>query len=151
MASLVAGRRKRGLAASVMNLAGIKGLGYINRTNHGILDRLDLMGYATMSERDFHQFFAEAVLAGPPGSGRSPEVSSGLQTYDPEKDANVPLWVHNPRFAHYRRSGNQGVMAAASGVDKDAAALKARLLEQESTEDVYRTLLGLFSISPSRI
>lgn len=53
-----------------MNLAGIFGLGYIPRTDRSILECLGKLGYANISEYDFHQFFAEAVLSGVPGSGR---------------------------------------------------------------------------------
>ena len=68
MVSIVEGRRARGLAGSILNLAGISGLGYISRTDLGILDRLAKLGYSNMSEWDFLQFFAESVLAGKPGS-----------------------------------------------------------------------------------
>ena len=142
MVSLIHGRRKRGLVGSVMNLAGIKGLGYIDRTDHGIYDRLTMMGVPTTSERDFLHFFAEAVLAGPPNSGRDPEISTGLQSYDPDKDADVPVWVHNPTFAHYRLLKKKGASGTTNECDKEAAPLKAQLFEDKSTEDVYKTLLS---------
>jgi hybrid polyketide synthase/nonribosomal peptide synthetase ACE1 len=45
-------------------MIGVFGIGYITRTDRGIIERLGKLGYANISEYDFHQFFAEAVLAG---------------------------------------------------------------------------------------
>lgn len=140
MAALIAGRRKRGAVGSVMNLAGIFGLGYITRTDKGILDRLGNMGYANISEWDFHQFFAEAVHAGRPESGRSPELSAGLQSFDPENDPNPPAWLNIPKFSHYRRV--KAIGQTIGGTNKGSVSVKAQLKEQTSEEAVYQTLLG---------
>ena len=140
MAAMIAGRRKRGVVGSVMNLAGIFGLGYITRTDKGILDRLGNMGYANISEWDFHQFFAEAVHAGRPESGRSPELSAGLQSFDPENDANPPAWLSIPKFSHYRRIKTIGQNAG--GAAKDSVSVKTQLKEQTTEEAVYQTLLS---------
>ncbi|ATY64651.1 Beta-ketoacyl synthase [Cordyceps militaris] len=89
MVSLVHGRRARGLNASVMNLGGISGIGYITRTDHGILGKLDILGYGIMSELDYKYFFAESVMAGAADSGRNPEVSAGLR-YVNKTEKNPP-------------------------------------------------------------
>ncbi len=140
MTALIAGRRKRGVVGSVMNLAGIFGLGYITRTDKGILDRIGNMGYANISEWDFHQYFAEAIHAGRPESGRSPELSAGLQSFDPENDPNPPAWLSVPKFSHYRRvktfEKNSGRAI------KGSVSVKNLLQEQTSKESVYQILLG---------
>ena len=140
MTALIAGRRKRGVVGSVMNLAGIFGLGYITRTDKGILDRIGNMGYANISEWDFHQYFAEAIHAGRPESGTSPELSAGLQSFDPENDPNPPAWLSIPKFSHYRRvktfEKNSGRAI------KGSVSVKNLLQEQTSKESVYQILLG---------
>ncbi|KAK0716109.1 hypothetical protein B0H67DRAFT_684173 [Lasiosphaeris hirsuta] len=137
MASVAQGRRARGLAGSVMNLAGIFGIGYITRTDSGILERLAKMGYSNVSEWDFLQFFAEAVMAGKPdGAGRHHEISSSLRPYDPELDANPPSWLPIPRFSYYRRTKVQ----TGGGDDGQKASVRAQLKQQTTTEGVYQVV-----------
>lgn len=143
MCALAHGRRKRGLVASVMNLAGIKGLGYIHRTDETILDRLDTMGYATVSERDFLTFFAECVEAGRPESGRNPELSAGLQSFDPTL-AHAPAWIDNPKFAHYRQSQRNSAAAAVDAAGRPKDPVKKQLLEVESMEQAEQVLQEAF-------
>ena len=149
MTALIAGRRKRGVVGSVMNLAGIFGLGYITRTDKGILDHLGSMGYANISEWDFHQFFAEAVHAGRPESGRNPELSAGLQSFDPENDLNPPAWLSIPKFSYYRRVKTVGQNVGSAA--KSSISVKDLLKEQVSEATVYQTLLGKSSIGLTEV
>ncbi|KAK1140467.1 putative Hybrid PKS-NRPS biosynthetic cluster [Aspergillus melleus] len=89
MASLVAQRRQKGLAASVMHIGAIIGAGYITRGGHITSADLNAYGAHPLSTSDFHQLFGEAVLASPANSGRNPEVVSGLRTIDPVVDDRV--------------------------------------------------------------
>ena len=140
MASVVEGRRKRGLAGSVMNLAGIFGIGYITRTDRGIIERLGKMGYSNVSEWDFLQFFAESVNAGDPnvGSGFDHEISSSLRPYDPSRDENPPAWLNIPRFCYYKRS----TALTSSQEDGKKESVRSQLKEQKSKDDVYKVLLA---------
>lgn len=139
MVSLAHQRRQRGQCASVMNLGGINGIGYITRTDHNILNRLDIMGYGIMSELDYKYFFAEAVMAGPPDSGRDPEVSAGLKFVNPKTDKNPPKWWEDPKFSHYvidksaREGGNKGAEGALS--------TKAQLQEAATDKDAFNIIL----------
>lgn len=140
MASVVEGRRKRGLAGSVMNLAGIIGIGYISRTNRSIIARLGKLGFPNLSEWDFLQFFAEAVNASDPniGSGFDHEISSSLRPYDPSRDENPPAWLNIPRFCYYKRS-----TAISSGQeDGKSESVRSQLKEQKTKDDVYKVLLA---------
>ncbi|RYP28944.1 hypothetical protein DL767_006979 [Monosporascus sp. MG133] len=63
-------RRRRGLAASVLNIAMLMGLGYVarsSRTNPVIEAQLRKFKFLAISEPEFHCMFAEAVRAGRPG------------------------------------------------------------------------------------
>jgi Dehydrogenases with different specificities (related to short-chain alcohol dehydrogenases) len=139
MVSMAENRRKRGLAGSVMNLAGIFGIGYIARTDKSIHERLGNMGYANISEYDYLQFFAEAVFASPANSGRQWQISNGLKSFDPEKDTNLPAWINIPKFANYKIVRNS---ASGGKTDKSNISVKVQLQEQTSLEGVERVLLG---------
>lgn len=140
MASLVEGRRKRGLAGSVLNLAGIFGIGYIARTDRVFIEHLVKMGYSNLSEWDFLQFFAESINAGFPnvGSGHDHEISSSLKPYDPTRDKNPPAWLDIPRFCYYRRS----TALSSSHEDGKKESMRSQLKEQKTKEDVYKVVLA---------
>lgn len=142
MASTVQGRRARGLAGSVMNLAGIYGIGYIVRTDLGILERLAKLGFSNVSEWDFLQFFAEAVLAGKPGlESTVHEISSSLHPYDAEQEVDPPAWLPIPAFSYYRRTKRRAV----GGDDSQDASVRVQLKRQttkEGVRDVLQAGLG---------
>lgn len=139
MAALADQRRRRGLVASVMNLSGIAGLGYIDRTDKTLTDRLMSRGFPLISEWDFHQCLAEAVIASRPDSGRNGEVSNDIREADPEKETNPPWWINIPRLSHYRvvkRHSSSGKM------DKGTVSIRGQLKEQKTEEGVRQVLLG---------
>ncbi|KAJ6141247.1 hypothetical protein N7470_010143 [Penicillium chermesinum] len=139
MVSLAHQRRQRGQCASVMNLGGINGIGYITRTDHNILNRLDVMGYGIMSELDYKYLFAEAVMASPPDSGRDPEVSAGLRFVNLKTDKNPPKWSEDPKFSHYiiDKSTREGGEKGAEG----ALSTKAQLQEAATDKDAFNIIL----------
>ena len=99
MCALARQRRERGQPGSVINIGVIIGAGYVTReVTHADQKNLRKGGYMWMSERVFHQIFAEAVLAGRPGSGCEPEISTGLRRID-SGEASHPIWYSNPVFA----------------------------------------------------
>ncbi|KAL9109110.1 MAG: hypothetical protein Q9227_006201 [Pyrenula ochraceoflavens] len=143
MVNLAERRRKHGLAASVMNLAGIFGIGYITRTDKSIHERLGNMGYANISEWDYHQFFAEAVMASHPDSGKNFEISTGLKSIDPEKDSNLPAWFPVAKFANYTVSRSN---LSEGKTGQETVSVKAQLKDQTTEDGAYETLLdGLLS------
>ncbi|KAJ5920032.1 hypothetical protein N7516_010890 [Penicillium verrucosum] len=139
MVSLAHQRRKRGQCASVMNLGGINGIGYITRTDHNILNRLDIMGYGIMSELDYKYFFAEAVMAGPPDSGRDPEVSAGLKFVNPKTDKNPPKWWEDPKFSHYVI--DKSAREVGDKTTEGAMSTKAQLQEAATDKDASNIIL----------
>ena len=99
MCALARQRRNRGLAGSVINIGVIIGAGYVTRElTHADQKNLRKGGYMWIPEATFHQIFAEAVLAGRPGSGCEPEISTGLRRIDPG-EVTQPIWYKNPVFA----------------------------------------------------
>lgn len=110
MCSLAARRRAQGLAASVIHIGAIVGTGYLTReVGQGVQDYLRKAGYLWMSESDFHQVFAEGVLASAPTSGVSHEVMSGLNMEDDAKTTAV--WYNNPKFQHCVTRGDDASLS----------------------------------------
>jgi acyl carrier protein len=101
MGALAAKRRSLGLAASTIDIGVLYGIGYVNRVEGAkIYSNLRRQGYLPISEQDIHHMFAEAILAGRVDSGSSPQISTGLQRWDPTTDVPLP-WHRDPRFSHH--------------------------------------------------
>lgn len=94
MAGLAEDRRKRGLAASVIQIGMIVGIGYVARTE--LADKSLLANaFNAISEPLYHQMFAAAVINGRPDSGCQTLITTGLQ-----RSELAALWADNPRFSH---------------------------------------------------
>ncbi|KAJ5149740.1 hypothetical protein N7448_001318 [Penicillium atrosanguineum] len=78
MTALAYQRRKRGAAASVIDLSALMGIGYVGRSETFDSDYFAALGAASLSESDLHQIFAEAVKVGRADSVESPEVVTGI-------------------------------------------------------------------------
>ena len=99
MASLVANRRSRGLAGSVVHIGAILGEGSVSRAlTRQHRSALYRSGFSHLSEDTFHEIFAEGVRASRPESNESPELSAGLRLADIEGDQKT--WASNPIFSH---------------------------------------------------
>ena len=143
MCSLAAQRRKRGLAASVVNIGVIIGAGYVTReVSHADQKNLRKGGYMWMSETDFHSIFAEAIGAGQSTEISEPEISTGLRHVAANSDY-LPIWSDNPKFARFiiRESGAE----AQKGSEKGGASVKDRLQRADSKEVVHGVIAETFS------
>jgi hybrid polyketide synthase/nonribosomal peptide synthetase ACE1 len=98
--SLVSQRRKRGSAASVIDISQLAGMGYVERTGHVLQDRLLRYGFMRISESDFHEMIAETIRAGRPKSKSSPVVTIGVRAARDDEEVKVP-WFANPRLSHF--------------------------------------------------
>ncbi|THC99245.1 hypothetical protein EYZ11_001244 [Aspergillus tanneri] len=101
--ALAANRRQRGLAASVLDIGKIVGIGYVARNRKAVI-ALRSHKFQPISESLFHHMFAEAVISGRPDSGRQPVLTTGMQKRVglADEDSAPPLWLNNPRFAHMK-------------------------------------------------
>lgn len=104
MAALCAQRRnQRGVAGSTMDLSSVVGLGVVERSD--IVNAGDLAGRGVRSiaETDVHQLFAEAIVAGRPGSGEMAEIVTGIKPMinsTPEEKSRGDVAL-DPRFGHF--------------------------------------------------
>lgn len=141
MAGLAAQRRKRGLAASVLDIGMLYGIGYINRTEgEMIYSNLAKQGYRPISEKDMHHMLTEAIFAGRAHSGQESELITGLQRFS-LTDSNPLHWHFNPRFSHHTIALEQN-----SSSDTAASADVGDLLKNKSTEaDISQILQQTFA------
>ncbi|KAI4118129.1 MAG: hypothetical protein LQ345_001753 [Seirophora villosa] len=143
MCALANQRRSRGLAASVINIGVIIGAGYVTReVSHADQKNLRKRGCMWMSERDFHQIFAEAVLAGRPDSKVGPEISAGLRRINPD-ESYQPIWFHNPVFAKCLLQ--QGSANTREAIGTSGPPLKARLQAATNEAEVAYILESCFT------
>ncbi|ROW04822.1 hypothetical protein VMCG_04865 [Cytospora schulzeri] len=137
MASLAEQRRKRGLAASIINIGPILGAGYI--TQEGIASKTlnsKSTGYTAMSERDFHQLFAEAVRSSPSDSGCPMEITTGIRAVKPGQDGEErPGWARNPGFSHLIL--NHASAGQLNPNSRSRVPIKTQLSQAKSQSDVY--------------
>ncbi|KAK3934578.1 polyketide synthase [Diplogelasinospora grovesii] len=68
MTSLVAKRRKRGVAGSAINIPAVLGIGYAAHSETFDFDAFAALGYINIGEEDLHALIAEGILAGRPGA-----------------------------------------------------------------------------------
>ena len=104
MASLAEGRRRRGVAASVIYLGTLLGVGHVARAlragtsatgNNTVESQLQRFSSLPLSEADLHTAFAEAVASGRPDSGMDPGLIVGLG------DGRDAPWRSVPRFSSW--------------------------------------------------
>src|SRR5436189_2172894 len=141
--SLIAQRRKRGLAGSVIDISRVIGVGYIERETkergkltERVIEKLMNITSA-MSESDLHQLFAEAVLAGRPNSGLNPELITGVRTLRSDTISDV-FWANNLKFSHFI----QDLGDVPAGKESKAARVpvKTQLLSAKSSDAMAEVL-----------
>lgn len=145
MVGLAEQRRRRGLAASVIDIGAVLGVGYATRvgktpfvyTRAGIKQR----GLIGMSERDLHQLFAEAVVSGCSGSPDAIEIIAGIRTIYKQNE-NAPTWVNIPLMSHFvledRRQDDNGPGSQSS------QPFSARLAEAKDQDELFSLLRDAF-------
>lgn len=146
MKAFINQRRKRGLVGSIMDISRVHGVGYVERETKatGSLTEKDISKIyrvsMPMSEADLHQLFAEAVLASKLGSGRDPELITGIRTLLTTETSDI-FWAANLKFSHF--------VHEAESADTDVGgkavrvAVKIQLQEAKSVDDVVGIIKGM--------
>ena len=132
-------RRRRGLAASAIDIGRVTGIGHITLANQAVADQLDKkLRLPPVSETDLRQAIAETILAGfadPENEGVIPEavVTTGLRFYSDDEDVQGPFFS-NAYFSHMVRESD----SAASGSgdhDKNATLPVSQQLSEAATRE----------------
>lgn len=134
MLSLAEQRREHGLAASVIHIGPILGAGYITERNHDTTYMLQSMASMHMSEHDFHQLFAEGIVAGYPSSSGPLEVTAGIRRVSLIEESQ-PKWATNPFMGHFILEGGSH-SSASSHTSKRILSLERQLADARSGKEV---------------
>jgi NADP-dependent 3-hydroxy acid dehydrogenase YdfG len=134
MEGIVRERRRQGLAASIVHIGHLAGLGHVHRHDR----RSDVesalhQSMDALSETDLHDLLAEAIVGGQPGSDRPAELIVGL------KSGIQALWRQQPRLQHYLVSeeGDEAADEESSG----RTSLKAQLDDAREDQDACLAIL----------
>ncbi|KAE8133672.1 lovastatin nonaketide synthase [Aspergillus pseudotamarii] len=134
-------RRSQGLPASVMDLGPVLGLGYITRAGQLTSDDIHAYGAYPISEQDFLEHFAEAVLASPVIHGANYEIISGIREVDPVVDDRVS-WIHNPRLSHLLADRGR---ITAGPEERIRISVKEQLLDANTTQEAREMIQDAFT------
>ncbi|EEP78969.1 hypothetical protein UREG_03815 [Uncinocarpus reesii 1704] len=135
-------RRRKGLAASVIHIGAVMGVGYVTReVAESVFSTIFKAGFRWMSERGFHQCIAEAILAGKPESHANPEIVTGLRVINKNEEEPAP-WMNIPRFQHCIKLGklNEWKTKGSSTI----ISIKVRLRECVSQEEALHIIKDAF-------
>jgi amino acid adenylation domain-containing protein len=143
MASLACQRRKRGVPASIIDIGMLLGVGYVARSGDIYEAQLKKYRYMSLSEPEFHHIFAEAIVAGRPESGQSPELITGLEPTDLSKEDMRSPWHRNPRFAHYVYEN--GDIVETKQQTQSMQSVQGQLRAANNNDEALLSLEGSFS------
>ncbi|GAP90879.1 putative hybrid NRPS PKS [Rosellinia necatrix] len=142
MSSLANRRRERGRNASAVHIGAIFGNGYVTReltlTQQEFLRKV---GNLWLSEHDFRQLFAEAILAGQHHRGQTPELSTGLKMVDSDESETI-TWFRNPMFQHC--VNNIRTAELVDHASKQNAPVKVQLIDAVSPAEVREIISDAF-------
>ncbi|KAF4454157.1 putative polyketide synthase [Fusarium austroafricanum] len=100
MNALAAQRKKRGVAASSIDISSIIGLGYVERAEDLSEDTFIKMGYKPMSEQDLQKLFAEAIVLGRPECDEVCELVTGVTPIYTDAQAS-DQYLKDVKFGHF--------------------------------------------------
>ncbi|KAF7865953.1 hypothetical protein EAF04_006117 [Stromatinia cepivora] len=144
MSGLAEQRRQKGLAASVIHIGAIYGVGYASQLDRMIYSRAAFRSTALIptSERDFYQLFAEAVIAGRPNSAhKSIDLLNGTRRIGPD-DQDRPVWESEPFMSHFIK--NRDGLSSAVGDGQFRIPLKTQLALAHDRNQIYSIIQDAF-------
>lgn len=144
LSALAAQRRNRGVAASVIHLGCVQGLGYLSNTQESVNDFLiRRLGLAPVSETDLHIIFAQAIVTGRPSSMASPDLLAGfansVNTDIDERLRCIPLLSHCFLEHQTGRQTEQTIGQAS------VYQVRSQIMETKSSGDALCVLEAAFS------
>lgn len=143
MSGLAAQRRSHGLAASVLDIGVLYGIGYVNRIEGAeIYASLRRQGYLPISEHDVHDMFTEAVAASKPECGSLVQISTGLNRWSPNAQNPLP-WHRDARFSHHRALNNKE--SAGKNIAGSSETIKGLLNASQDKASIVDHLQKAFS------
>ena len=123
MLSLVANRKRRGLAGSILNFGMLVDVGYVARADRSagsnVEEWLRTDGLIALSEADFHHVILQGIAIGRPDSPTC-EVIMGVETFYDKGQTPRPRWVETASLSHMVRRVSEAIEsdAPSSGTDQ---------------------------------
>ncbi|TPX18368.1 uncharacterized protein E0L32_011743 [Thyridium curvatum] len=139
MVALAEQRRRKGLSGSVIDVGYIADIGYVPRQDVSVERTLRAMHMLALWEEEIHVMFYEAILAGQPDSGQSPELIIGLPVSNDE--SKRPHWASEPRFSHLVVESKQSmaaVNASSSALQSLHSALESLTSDEALAVEIQR-------------
>lgn len=137
MHTLARQRRNRGVAASIIDIAMLLGVGYVARSIDQYESQMKRFMYLAISEPEFHNIFAAAIVSGRPESTHPPELIIGLGAGE-----DAP-WSKNPRFSNYIRNEQKAAEVVRS--KESAKSVLSQLAASSDSTESLSILVRTFS------
>ncbi|KAF5538673.1 polyketide synthase [Fusarium mexicanum] len=147
MNALAAQRKKRGVAASSIDISSIIGLGYVERAEDLSEDTFIKMGYKPMSEQDLQKLFAEAIVLGRPECDEVCELVTGVTPIYTDAQAS-DQYLKDVKFGHFlmERLDTQGYTGRTSTVP-----VRVQLADVKTKTDAVAIIKDAFIVRLRRV
>lgn len=150
--SLSRQRRKRGLAASTVDIGRVAGIGYVERAGQVVLDQLTRRGLMAISETELHQILAETIQAGFPSledKSSTPDavVTTGIRTARDDEDLKG-LMYDESRFSHCIIETKSAESTTKQQDIKTVLPVREQLSKAVTTEQACSILQGNSGFAP---
>ena len=146
-------RRKRGLAANVVDIGAVIGAGVFAREAGDSGDNsLLLAGLGRVSEVDVYQVLAEAINSGyghlPVEPGEELGIGMGMR-FVSRGEPSLPRWFDNPKFEGFILR-DEDEDANHGSANKKAASVQGRLLQAQNKAEVFEAIRGKLTLGTLR-
>ena len=143
---LVRQRRRRGLAASAINIGPVRGIGSAEAARPVAEDQLKELQLASISESDFRDAIAETILVGhadPKDQDAIPQavVTTGIRTVSNNEDSKGP-WFNNAFFSHLVQDSKSAMSGSEENDKKTTLPITQRLSLAATKEEALNILQG---------
>lgn len=143
-AGLIRRQRMQNPVGSIIQPGAISGVGYIARKGADLAEYLrNSLGNEELSERELHELFSEASLAGCPTSKRNPEIVAGATVTNPVKQPDI-IWYHSP-FTWHRIDYHIESHFEDHTTQGESQSMKTRLETVASMEEATKVVMEGFS------
>ncbi|KAL9044037.1 MAG: hypothetical protein Q9214_002798, partial [Letrouitia sp. 1 TL-2023] len=141
---LVRQRRRRGLAASAINIGPVRGIGNAKAAVAVAEDQLRELQLASISESDFRDAIAETILVGyadPKDQDAIPQavVTTGIRTVSDNEDSKGP-WFDNAFFSHLVQESQRATSDSEENDKKMTLPVTQRLSMATTREETLNIL-----------
>ncbi|KAH7043968.1 polyketide synthase [Macrophomina phaseolina] len=133
-------RRRRGLAASILGISSLVGIGYVERAENFDAEYFAKSGYRNISEQDLHMLFAEAIVRGRPESKENHEIITGIVPTYADKDSKAG-YLQDIKFSHLALERSQ---ARNDGDDSASVPVRIQLQTAVTKDEVVEIMQAGF-------